>query len=434
MADANFLVWIEGGDGGRGGDGRSGGNGGRGGDGGDGAAGGGGGGAVAVEALGRLIFETGDDIRVAVGGGAPGDIGDAAPGLEGGRADPVPSFGERGGRQNDTFVNTVTNETAKVGAGGRGGDGGRGAGGASGGDGGDGGAGAPGAAGSAKFSASVIDAGGPVTVDADPGAGDSGPDGFGRAIVASNSGGVDIHGNARVEQFEGPSDVQPYVKGTRVETEGFPPIRFTIPFFTPLIPDLVGGAETFGLLSGVDARDPFFAPYLSGFDASSLAALVRLDRGPGPLYDYSLTGVDWLFFLNLGPDPLTAPLLGADPKETDFDFLEPLRLGGWTRDAAYGGSGDELLAELAGYAVFAMLVPDDGTLFNFAGSGLTASAVLKNGDSLSLGGGVTAPIPLPPGAWLLLSGVGALAALRRKRASADLHPTPPTETRERASV
>lgn len=115
--------------------------------------------------------------------------------------------------------------------------------------------------------------------------------------------------------------------------------------------------------AGVTALDAFLQPCQSGPPGTSTAALLRQSPGPGPLWDHVFEGFDWLFLLNLSDAPLSDPLLGVDPTETDGDWLNPLLSGGWTRDMANGGSGDALLPELDPHGVHAMLITSTGMLF-----------------------------------------------------------------------
>lgn len=110
--------------------------------------------------------------------------------------------------------------------------------------------------------------------------------------------------------------------------------------------------------------------------------------------------------------------LGVDLDGFDADFTNALRIGGYTRDAHFGGGGDSLLAELPGYAIYATLVPEDtDALFNFAAGELALSVRLPGaGDAVYLR--AFTAVPLPAAAYLFLSAVSILGGCSRRRVGA----------------
>lgn len=305
-----------------------------------------------------------------------------------------PSEGDAGARGFDGFrADGVTGAVAGDGGdGGSGGDGGRGG---DNGDGdGDGGFGRLGAGGTVKIVGSAVGAGGTI-VSAEGGADPFGNGGAGRFVFGNNTAACAPSAAATTEAFAGPVEANPFIKGTPD---------------TPFIPDLQDGAELFGLLAGIDAENPLFGGLVDDQPPRSLAAITRLDIGPGPGYDDDFLGYDMALMLNLTDAPLADPMFGVDPADTDTTFLSPLLLGGWTRDAEFGGSGDKILGALGGGSIFATLVPDGSTLFNGSVNGFAGGGVLANGEVAY----ITAPIPLPAPAALLVAAIGGLAALRRR--------------------
>ena len=142
-------------------------------------------------------------------------------------------------------------------AGGNGGDGGAGGSGGDGGAGNRGGGGGSGGGGTIKLVGTELVFSGSQAQAAN-----------GRVLVADNTAaptaGLSRTGTLLVGA--GPRTDNPFVKGGDS---------------TALIADVQGGAEAFGLLTGIDALDNAFATLLADAPESARAALLRLDIGPG---------------------------------------------------------------------------------------------------------------------------------------------------------
>jgi len=287
------------------------------------------------------------------------------------------------------------NQSGDGGDGGDGGMGGLGGTGGGGGAGGAGGGGGGGAGGTVLLRGSVVESTG-WSVDASGGSPNGGD---GRFLFGKNAGdvsGVSITG-ASQETFDGPRADNPFIKGILDRT--------------PYIPDLIGGAELFGLLDGVTADSPELASVVSGAPAGSIAALHKMDVGPAS-YDIDFAEFDMLLFINLTDDALMNPLLGVDPGD-DPTFLISLLQGGWANDPLFGGSGDLALASLPGKGVYATLVAEGNTAYNVGAGNLTSSSGLGQGGASYLTPTGAAP---EPATWALLgAGAFGLGALRRRR-------------------
>lgn len=259
--------------------------------------------------------------------------------------------------------------------------------------------GGDGAGGTILINGSVVLADG-ATVNVEGGGTDPDAGGAGRLVFGANTDDPDFAAVTGETQDlgAGARGLNPFVKG---EIE------------TPFIPDLVGGAELFGLLDDVSADDAVFGDLHASAPGDAISALLRLDVGTTDAYDDDFVGFDILLFLNLSDGDLFDPLLGVDPAEADGDFMTALLQGGFLQDVAFGGDGDDILGLLALGEIYATLVPEDGTLFNFGANGRTASGILGNGEALFLTEPNVAPLPAP--AFLLLGAVGLLAGAAAKR-------------------
>jgi hypothetical protein len=224
--------------------------------------------------------------------------------------------------------------------------------------------------------------------------------GDGRFLFGSNNGasfGGTVANSSQATGFSGPRADNPFVKGTGDST--------------PFIPNLVGGAELYGLLEGLTVDSPEFDAIRAGAPLGAVAALWKADIGPAP-YNVDFVGFDMLLLLNLSDNALVNPMLGVDPGN-DQTFLNALLGGGYTRDPLFGGSGDQVFSSLAAKGIYATLVAEGNTAYNFGANGLTQS-VLGANDLGYLGG---APVP-EPATWTLLgAAVWGLGARRRRRAA-----------------
>ena len=205
--------------------------------------------------------------------------------------------------------------------------------------------------------------------------------------------------------------------------------------FTPNIPGLQGGAEAFGLLDGVDQSDDYFdsldaALAITRANAGGplgdpLLAFLKKDRGPTG-FDDDFAGFDFITLVNLTDAPLERVTFSAKPAGSTA-LLPPLRLtaGGFTRDEQFGGQGDEII-DLGIGELWSTLVPE-GALSVQMGVGALTDA-FEIGEFASVAARFIfapaapppppnmQPIPLPAPAWMLLSALGGLWLLRRRRA------------------
>jgi len=371
--DSRWTVCTNGSEGGAGGAGGRGGDGGDGGNGGAGGQGGGGGGAIELRARGRITLPALVDVRGANGTtGLLGAFGD--PGVAG--QDSIP--GQPG----------ETTGTARGGAGkrgGRGGDGGPGA------RGGSGGSGGSGAGGTVLVHGSVVDQAA-WTILASGGTGAD----AGRFVVGSNTevSTADV-GGASVESYLGQARHNPLILGN-------------VP--TPLIAGVEGGAEAYGMLTGVLAGHPAFAAVRNAAPANAKVAILRMNLGPAPFDDRYL-GSDMLVFLNLRDEAIAWPRLGIDLDGADDAFLPFLRQGGFVADPDFGGAGPRLLDTLGPREAYGTLIPSlTRPLVNasFAGVPSASATLARAGDAFYV---------VPEPGLVVMMGVGAcgLAAMGRGR-------------------
>ena len=344
------ALTASGGAGGQGGSGGAGGAGGTGGTGGAGGLAGAGGGAFEIIALGDLSV-VGETSYLALGGdGQAGQAGNA-----GGAG-----LGGSGGFSGSNGV------SAAGATGGRGGNGATGAAGQSGGTGGTGGAGGGGAGGTVKLVGSTVDVG-TLSVNTAGGFGVN-AGGLGRFIFGSNVA-ASLSGStldAQVLGIAGSQGVNPFLASGG---------------FTPYIPDLVDGAERFGL-TGLDARTLFAPDVFNAAPAGVDAVVLRTDIGPAG-FDDDFVGYDVIILANLSGNTINAPQLGVG----GAGYLVDLLRGGDVRNELFGGSA-ETVATLAPYAVYVTLIPEGESIVNVAGDGIAATAMdLQNNQALFLAPG-----------------------------------------------
>ena len=390
-----------------GGSGAGGGGGGGGGGGSAGSGGGGGGGTDGGLFSGGTSGSSGGrggDLGGAGGDGTGGNAGGEA-GAGGGAMEIIAggtinllnaSFFAEGGAGSDGEGAGATPDSGGTGSAGTrggtagidGGDGARGGSGGDGGRGGAGGAGGGGAGGTVKLFGSVVNAsdigvfvgGGQGGQN---GAGQAGLDGQdGRFVVGSNTE-VEINGligqsQAR-ETYNGSVAANPYADGID----------------TPMLPDLIGDAAPYGLIDPTTLGQDVTATALALLNdeiferapADVEAALIRVDLGPEDfgfgadfiLRDTNGEPVDYdlILFANLTADVMFDPVI-----DTGFG-LTALK----TFDDASGQGID--ISELAGYGVYATLLPSTQTAFSISatidGEDLTASTTeLLDGQVLYL--------------------------------------------------
>jgi hypothetical protein len=155
-------------------------------------------------------------------------------------------------------------------------------------------------------------AGGTINASGGSSAGNAG--GNGRYVVSENSSTSANYGTrtgASEYFFSGQAarDINPFINV-------FGTMTFNIA-------GLQGGADVYGIMSGVTAADSFFTDVRSGAPANAVAALVR--RSIGPTGDNYL-GQDQLLLVNLTDASLSNPALGLGmPGDT---FSVPARRTG----------------------------------------------------------------------------------------------------------
>jgi hypothetical protein len=239
--------------------------------------------------------------------------------------------------------------------------------------GGTGGRGGGGAGGTIKLFASVLESSG-IGVDT--------AGGQGGVLIGDGGNGRFILGNNTTAPFAGTAN--------NTTQESFAGFRAVNPFIqsngggiaTPLIPDLTGGAEAFGVLdeATVSSLNAAFTTIRDQAPADAEAAIFRMDTGPS-IYDVDFEGFDMLVMFAPNLNSLLDPQLGIDLDGTDAHFLVDLQTQGFMEQPDFGGAGPLVLDSLTGLQVYATLVPEGGTIFNAAVEGAEVrAATLANGD------------------------------------------------------
>ncbi|MGL4512965.1 MAG: hypothetical protein ACRCT8_07715, partial [Lacipirellulaceae bacterium] len=344
-----IFITESGAAGGSGGFGGAGGDGGAGSAGSSSTAGGAGGGAIEIIAQGRMNQFGAITAR----GGAASQAINIVFAPQQGSAGQGGGFGSPGG----------TTALGLGGAGGAGGAGGRGGAGAAGGLGGTGGSGGGGAGGTILLKGSYFRGAASTSVDTSGGSSQSaiGVGGAGRYLVADNGAfppNVGAVTGSVHQRFQGlgSADANPFVLGGT--------------WVTPNLPDLTGGADVYGVLESTNADSAYFAGVRSFAPAGAIAALVRNRTLPtGEVFD----STDALIFVNLTNTFLSGAQLGATVAGDPF-VQAPLRVQGFARNPAFGGSGP-VPYSLAPKAAYATLFPDSsqlgGVLVNASAGGGT---------------------------------------------------------------
>jgi hypothetical protein len=188
----------------------------------------------------------------------------------------------------------------------------------------------------------------------DFGATDGTAGGLGRLILGINS---TIPGNMpnlvpsdAITNTTGPGATNPFISGGNTST--------------PYLPDLVGGAEVFGL-TNVTSSDPSLASVVANAPSGATAAVVLADGGVAGFDQYP--GYDLLLLVNLTSETLNNPQLGVGAAGFETVLLQ----GGYQ-----DGGTPQTLAQLGPNQVYAMLVPAGSVEANvaFQAQGTTYSA------------------------------------------------------------
>jgi len=226
-------------------------------------------------------------------------------------------------------------------------------------------------------------------------AADSGKLILGRNVTGTNpvelpEGGLSLEIADADGHNAGPRQQNPYVAGWQTQT--------------PLIPNLVDGADAFGLTE-LTAESPELASMLSGRPSYAVAALCLMDEGPASLA-HAWDGFDMLLLVNLTPEPLVNPALGVGAP----GLLVSLAQGGFARQATFGGDGYTYLEVLGGGQVYALLVPEGSAEFSLLACGceLAHTTQLKQNEAIYM-------IPEPSALVLLTLGLGTILHRRGGR-------------------
>ena len=315
-----------------------------------GGIGGGGGGALQIYAYGAI--DIGGGLLANGANGGNGQTLDNHQTGSGGVGGQPASAGSPGDSEAGLYGGTG-GSSGSGGTGGAGGDGGYG------GIGGNGGGGAGGTLeliSSVLLGSGVVSAtGGPAgsTNNFGPGPGDGGSGRIADSFNDSDNFAGTQAGTMVAAAQAPPMDVNPYISGSPS---------------APTIPDLVGGAEAFGLTT---LSTSAFAGLVANAPEFTGMALFREHIGPG-VYDANFGGYDELFAINAGTIPLSNVKLGAGAA----GYLMTLEQGGFANNPVFGGAGAQMLAMLGAGQVYVTLVPSSATNFNvsFQVSGQTFSA------------------------------------------------------------
>lgn len=176
---------------------------------------------------------------------------------------------------------------------------------------------------------------------------------------------------------------------------------------TPNIPDLIGGADAFGLTSLL-STDAMFAS-LADDHRNAFGLMHIMDHGPAGMAA-NWDGYDMLLFMNLTNKAILNPMLGVGMS----GFQSELRTGGFNNDPLFGGSGDQVINELGAYEIYATLIAEGTSDWMLSGNGFSRSgtSALTPGFTASMTAAVPEPSTLAVTGLLL---VGTCWHLRRRR-------------------
>lgn len=189
----------------------------------------------------------------------------------------------------------------------------------------------------------------------------------GRVIVASNIGA--FTGSTALDSIESYEGLRGL--NTHLSTYGE----------TPYIPNLAGGSDVAGLLDNTNAwslglLDTVPAP-------NARLAIQRLSEGPAG-YNHAFPGFDLVLLINLTPETLPNPVLGAGPNH----FTAKLRDGGLKKNPHFGGTGATIRREIPPFGVYATLIPSNLSQVTFGYSPVNTlelqSTELTNGQTTTL--------------------------------------------------
>lgn len=215
--------------------------------------------------------------------------------------------------------------------------------------------------------------------------------GTGRLLFGKNAG-PSYQGGGTFQTPElgsGPAAVNPFI-------EGFP--------ITPYIPNLLGGAEIYGL-TPFDASIDIFKGIVAAQPDRAVAAPYRMDTVPDGLLDASgldFTGFDALFLLSLSRSILARPAIGI----VDPDILRRLQVGGYLNDPDFGGSGPATVNNFFSGSVWMTLIPEGVHSFSLR-AGKDGQFATATTNSLMDGGRVYLEVPEPTTLTNLLAALSA---------------------------
>ena len=125
-----------------------------------------------------------------------------------------------------------------------------------------------------------------------------------------------------------------------------------------MLPDLVGGAEAFGLLP-LKATNAAIAALIADAPPGAAVSMHLLATGSAG-FDDAYDGFNMLLLVNYCPELVDNPSFGAN------GACVGLRQRGYVHDSAFGGTGAAILTSLPPYAAYAALVPDSAVQYQAA--------------------------------------------------------------------